>query len=72
MNVPLFGRQVTDRDPDGHTSPGLFCLRKEQPVMSFERRRRPYGNGTARLARIAVVLVFAASMAAVVMKTMPA
>ncbi len=40
--------------------------------MDFERPRRPHGNGNARLVRIAALLSIAASMAAVVMKVMPA
>ena len=40
--------------------------------MDFERRCRPRGDGNARVARIAALLSIAASMAAVVMKVMPA
>lgn len=40
--------------------------------MDFERRDRPRGDGNGRLVRIAALLSIAASMAAVVMKVIPA
>ena len=40
--------------------------------MDFERRDRPRGDGNGRLVRIAALLSIAASMAAVVIKVMPA
>lgn len=59
-------------DPDGRRSPGLLSLPKEHQVMAFDRSRRSRGNGHTRAARIAVLVTFMVSMAAVVMKVIPA